>query len=663
MTTRRQMIALTLVLLWLLFVLGLYYAAHKPFTSSEVLRLFQAVGQLVCAVGLAALMGGLGRRCISISTLSPLERLALQTALGAGLLALATLVVGATLGASPWLLRAGGVLLLLVLRRDIWAWLKEWRALRPLWDSATRGGQVLAVGSGVLMVIALLFALAPPLKWDALVYHLLLPRVYLSEGRIGDVPWLLRSGLPQNGEMLYTWAMAWGGTEAATALGWALSVVALVGLLGWLSRVLDARAAWVGIGALLIGESVWHGTAWGYVDWLIVLYGTGTLIVLHAWCQHHDPRWLSLAGIMVGLGLGVKYTAGVLGVGALVVILVHTRRYGQSILAALMRLGLPAVMAILPWLLKNLILTANPVYPLFFPSGVVTPFRLRLLQYAPVFGHPIGDTLFIPLRATYLGIEGAEGYGADIGPLLVLLGGLAGLAWRQANPTQRSVFMVPAVLFVSGWAIWAVGGRLSGLLQQTRFYFGILPAWAGLAALGEWGTRTQVWLGVRVRRLVWTVLGVVMALGLFQAVMTALESRVVEVVSGRMRGEAYLTANMGSFGAAMQTLQTLPQGSQVLMLYEPRGFYCWPRCLPDESLDRWPLDWMAYGSPEVILRTWREMGFTHVLIYQAGVAFLRQDLHRPYPQSILEGLEQTLPLLILEQEWGAHALYRLPTPP
>jgi hypothetical protein len=657
------MIALTLVLLWLFVVLGLYYAAHKPFTPSEVLRLLQAVGQLACAVALATLMGGLGRRLFPLSTLSSLERLALQTALGAGFTALATLVIGATLGVTRWLLGLSGVVLLIVLRRDAWAWLKEWQALKPLWDSATRGGRVVAVGSGALILSALWFALAPPLEWDALVYHLLLPRVYLSEGRIGDVPWLLRSGLPQNGEMLYTWAMAWGGAEAATALGWVLSVIALAGLLGWLSRVLDARAAWVGIGALLIGQSVWQGMAWGYVDWLVMLYGIGTLIVLHAWCQHHDPNWLSLAGVMVGLGLGVKYTAGVLGVGALVVILIQARRNGQSVLAALMRFGLPAVIVVLPWLLKNFILTGNPFYPLFFPSGVVTPFRLRLLQYARVFGHPVWDTLFLPLRATYLGIEGAEGYSADIGPLLVLLGGLAGLAWRQANPTQRSVFMVPVVLFVSAWAVWAVGGRLSGLLQQTRFYFGILPAWAGLAALGEWGSRTQVWLGVRVRRLVWTVLGVVMALGLFQAVMTALESRVVEVVSGRMQGEDYLITNMGSFGAAMQALQTLPQGSRVLMLYEPRGFYCWPRCLPDESLDRWPVDWMAYGSPEAVLRTWHELGFTHVQVFQAGVAFLRQDPYRPYPQSIIEGLDQTLPLLIPEQDWGAHVLYRLPNQP
>ncbi|MDT8898909.1 glycosyltransferase family 39 protein [Thermanaerothrix sp. 4228-RoL] len=663
MPSRRQIMSLTLLLLWLSLSLGLYYAVHKPFTSSEGLRLLQAAGQLGCAVVLVALMGGLGRRLFPLSILSPLEQVALQAALGAGLLALATLVIGVTLGISPWLFRLSGVALLIVLRRDIWSWLGEWRALKPLWASATRAGQVLALSSGALMFIALMFALAPPLKWDALIYHLLLPRVYLSAGRIGDVPWILRSGLPQNGEMLYTWAMAWAGTEAATALGWVLSGVALVGLLGWLSRILDARAAWVGISALLIGQSVWQGMAWGYVDWLVLLYGVGTLIALHAWCQHRDPHWLSLAGVMVGLGLGVKYTAGVLGVGGMAVILIRARRHKQPILAAFVRFVLPAVIAVLPWLLKNLILTGNPVYPLLFSSGVVTSFRLRLLQHAQVFGHPVGDTLFLPVRATYLGLEGAEGYSADIGPLLLLLSGLAGLAWRQANPTQRLAFVVMAVLFVSGWAIWAVGGRISSLLQQTRFYFGILPAWAGLAAMGEWGSRTQVWLGVRVRRLVMTAIGVVLALGVYQAVIVTLDSRVVEAVTGRISNEAYLRTNLGSFGLAMQTLPTLPQGSRVLSLYEPRGFYCWPQCLPDESLDRWPLDWMAYSSPEAILRTWREMGFTHVLVYRAGVDFLRHDNNRPYPLSILDGLEQTLPLLILEQDWGAHALYRLPTQP
>lgn len=663
MPARRQSIALMLVLMWLLLGLGLYYAVHKPFALPEAMRLLQALWQLGCAVALVALMGGLGRHFFPANTVSPLERLALQTAIGSGFIALVTMGVGATLGLNRWLMGLSGLVLFIVLRRDIWVWLGEWRALKPLWATATRVGRFLAIGSGLLLLIAMLFALAPPLKWDALVYHLLLPRVYLAEGRIGDLTWLVRSGHPQNGEMLYTWAMAWGGAEAAPTLGWALSLVAVVGLLGWLGRVLDARAAWVGVGALLVGQSVWQATAWGYVDWLTLFYGVVFLIALDTWQTEHDPKWLGIAGLMVGLGFGVKYTAGLLGVSGGVVILVHAYRQGKSPWPALGRFWGASLLAGIPWLLKNYLLVGNPVYPLLFPSGVMTPFRLRLFQYGPPFGHPVLDTLLLPLRATYLGLEGAEGYGADIGPLLLVLSGLAALAWPLGSPAIWRVLATLGLTLVSGWLVWAVGGRLSGLLLQTRFYFCLLPAWAGLAALGEWSSRPLIWVGVRVRRLTMMVVGVVMALGLFQALSTALESRAFEVVSGRISETTYLTHHLGGFGEAMIAIRSLPEGSRVLMIYEPRGFYCWPRCLPDEIIDRWPVDWQTYGSPEAVLTAWRAAGFTHVLVNQAGVTFLRQEGTRPYSLAVLVGLERTLADLALVRDFGTHVLYRLPAQP
>ncbi|MCX8025062.1 MAG: hypothetical protein N3A60_07655, partial [Thermanaerothrix sp.] len=156
MPTRRPVIALTLVLLWLLFGLGLYYAGHKPFSPTEVMRVLPIVGRFGCALVLVALISGLGRRLFPLSTLSPLERLALQTALGGGFMALATLIIGATLGLSRWFLQLSGVVLLIVLRQEIWAWLKEWRALKLSWVSATWAGRAVAVSSGALIFMALL---------------------------------------------------------------------------------------------------------------------------------------------------------------------------------------------------------------------------------------------------------------------------------------------------------------------------------------------------------------------------------------------------------------------------------------------------------------------------------------------------------------------------
>src|SRR3990170_4171559 len=75
-------------------------------------------------------------------------------------------------------------------------------------------------------------ALAPPLAWDALVYHLELPRQYLSAGRIVFVESNLFVGFPQLAEMLYTWAMALRSGQTAAVLGWIVGLLALLGTAG-----------------------------------------------------------------------------------------------------------------------------------------------------------------------------------------------------------------------------------------------------------------------------------------------------------------------------------------------------------------------------------------------------------------------------------------------
>ena len=42
-----------------------------------------------------------------------------------------------------------------------------------------------------------------------------MPRAYLDAGRIGYLPWIVMTGMPQNTEMLHTWAVALGGSQAA----------------------------------------------------------------------------------------------------------------------------------------------------------------------------------------------------------------------------------------------------------------------------------------------------------------------------------------------------------------------------------------------------------------------------------------------------------------
>ena len=207
-------------LVWIIVILVEYYYIHKPISFSQASRLGSALLDLAAVAALSGLAGGVGRRFLPADKLAPLERFALQAALGWGLLGLFWLGVGLLKLYSSWLAWATVIVGWVFCWRHNLAWMGELRSLKLFWASRGRLDRAMALGSVILIAGQLLFALAPPLKWDALVYHLDLPRIYLAEGQFTMVESNPYWGNPQLGEMLYSWSMALRGWETAVVLGW-----------------------------------------------------------------------------------------------------------------------------------------------------------------------------------------------------------------------------------------------------------------------------------------------------------------------------------------------------------------------------------------------------------------------------------------------------------
>jgi hypothetical protein len=243
MRSRPSFLIAALALFWLVVVLVLYYAGHKPGEPEQLLALGVAAWRILVATGLTALAGGLGARIFHGDGEHGLTRLAIQAGLGFGLLGLGVLAVGTTLGLPVWLPWAALVLLGILLRRSIGDWLRGWRGLAELWRESGPFERTLAGMIGLIFLAELILALAPPIRFDSLVYHLALPNAYLHDGRVSYLPWIVMSGMPQTAELLYTWAIALGGNEAAAGLAWMFGLLAVCGLLGCLRRAFDPRAA------------------------------------------------------------------------------------------------------------------------------------------------------------------------------------------------------------------------------------------------------------------------------------------------------------------------------------------------------------------------------------------------------------------------------------
>jgi hypothetical protein len=590
-----------------------------------------------------------------------LPEMVIQCCLGCGILGIVILVWGTIIGIASWLSWAGLILLGLLLWKDILQWWGSLGQLKKVFQDSPIAGRVLALSLSVILLATFVVALAPPVKFDALVYHLAFPKYYRDIGRIVYTPWNMFWGMPQSGEMLYTWAISAAGLQAGVLLGWMLGVLAVLGLIGALTIQLGALPAWVGVVALTAGFTFSTSIAWGYVDWIATAFGFCVFWMLIRWVETGHIRDIILAGSFAGFCLGTKYTAGIILLAGIAVILVENRHgYGGSrkLLTDLLGFLTPAVLLSSPWWIRNWLATGNPFYPFFFPSGDMDAFRQQFYNIAP-WGD-WRDIIFLPVMATITGAEGAPGYNASAGPLLLALGGCGILGWFWMEHSERTVLRIAIVMSGVCGLVWIVASRYSGYLIQTRLYTAASPIIAYLAGVGFKELTKIKFAGIRLGRVVTALVLLVYGLSVFEIVTDSVKSGAWASTLASGTSEEYLEKNLGAYTIAMQEVNRLPAGSRVLMLWEPRSLYCLPICIPDEILDRWKHDRFESHDSKTILASWQTSGFTHVLLNKSGMDFIQKHDTRYIDEDWveLEELIQNLPTPIVNLG-DAYLLYSL----
>ena len=520
-----------------------------------------------------------------------------------------------------WLAMAS---LLAVLYETALEWLRNiGRSLRVIFgpepDVFTRW---LRNGSAFLLLLALLLAMAPPTQWDALTYHLAGPRLYLQADGIISYPQNHFLGFPQGVEMLYLWLMILARPQAAALLHWCFGAAMLMLVLGFSQRLGRPSAGWIAGGTLLVSETLWEEFSWPYNDLALMAYMTAALVVVWIWNRkRHQYSPLVLAGILVGLALGTKYTAAGVAVGLGVLVLWLSRRDGLS---RITRVGLvltvPALLVFAPWLVKNAILDGNPFSPFVWGTSAFDSFD-QWYYLRPGTGLSMLSLLFAPLQGTIIGSDRVAPYGASSGVLMLSLLPVAALGWRQRSDSERSIVNSLLIFSLPPYLIWLAGLATSWYLIQMRLLFPIFPALALVGGFGLAGLR-GINLRPNVGRLLRPLVIAILAVAVFNASWEFVRTDPLRVVFGIQSEEDYLAQAMGVDYLAMQQVNALPQDAKVLFLWEPRTFYCEHICIADSLINQWWHDRQLESDPHKIAEQWREQGVTHILIRDLGMNFL-----------------------------------------
>ncbi len=625
-----------------------YFWAHKPLDPALIFTLGGAVLDGFTAVVVVSLAGGLGRRIISLrlsyDSLSRPEQVALESLLGLGILSWIVLLlgmIGLYKGLIFWImLLVVGIFTL----RSTFGWIRDGvaifrRALRP----ETGWMRFLMLISGVMLLMALLVALAPPTGFDALNYHLVGPQRYLAIGKITAYSDNHFMGFPQGAEILYGLAMGLFGRETAAApLHFAFGLLGLLAVAGLVRRHADKVAAWLAVTLLVSGLSMWLLFGSAYIDLAVMAYCAAAFVVVVQWRNqnpHPDGRdvsrpykdeqryWLIVAGVMVGLAIGVKYTAGAFLLALLVYLLWNAPR--QFIRNALI-IGLVALAAYIPWAIKGALLYQNPVYPYFFNGLNWDAGRSNTFSTAGMGLLSTGNgwqLIVMPFAATIFGVEKTPGFSFTVSPWLLTAPFLLLLGWKWLDEQGQVLARDCGLLGLPLLLFWMGMGAVTDIGVQTRLMMMAMPVSAVAAALGfhsigRW-PRKPLDMGFVARALI----ALTLIFATLDVVRYTVKSKVVPYLLAEFSADDYRTENLGVYNVDMKRLAELPEGSTVRLMFEPRTYLCPSNvfCMGDMLFDYWARPLQGGASPDDVFKAWKEAGDDYLLVFNVGYDFNAKD--------------------------------------
>jgi len=452
------------------------------------LHLLEATGINALLVTVLTLLVALRLGQILLARLAPCELRVtpevslLSLGLGLGAMSLLTLALGvAGLFYRPLfqlLLLAGVVASAPRLTRDLVSWLQENRGVeRPSRTWVFYPAAALLIG---IVLICLVAALAPETGFDALNYHLGIPRLYMANHGVVETSNLAVFSYPLGVDMLFLFAWLVHSPVAAKLVHFAFGLLTAAGCWVFLKR-LGAPHGGVLAALLFLGSPVvMYLSHSAYIDLGLAFFSLLALIALFRWLETGLSHWSVLAGIYAGLSLSAKYTGfTTFLVGAA---LMAWTLFGSSRRKArrsdLVLYGIAAFLVFSPWLVKNLIQTGNPVSPLFadlIPTRAIGGAEYNQAVQLIRSWHGYAGTLFDWISVPWLQTFRPDVFhGSPGAAYLVLLPVALVIGWRDRR------LRILAGCIAVGYVFLVVG------TLTTRFFVLLFPWISVLVAAGIW---------------------------------------------------------------------------------------------------------------------------------------------------------------------------------
>lgn len=305
----------------------------------------------------------------------------------------------------------------------------------------------------VLAFVNLIGVMVPEYSFDALWYHLSLPKIFLEEGRIFAVTEgiFYYSVMPKLGEMLFTPFVAFNLEVFAKLTQWIFGILTSFVIYKIARRYFDEKKSFFAVlvfyGSLVVA---WESTV-AYVDLIRAFFEVMALWGFLIWSKTKDRKIFIESSIFIGLAISTKlFALGTIPIFVLFIFLAEKDRL--KALKDSIFMGLIALVSASPWFIISFLETRNPIFPIFSHSYSEVSFI----------------SLFFPQNVA-LDIYNLFLKSSDpISPLFIIFLPLLIFTFRKFSREQKLV----AIYFLSSLLIWYFIPRLGG----GRFILPYLPA-------------------------------------------------------------------------------------------------------------------------------------------------------------------------------------------
>jgi len=337
------------------------------------------------------------------------------------------------------------------------------------------------------LLINLVGVLGPEISFDALWYHLTIPKIFLSQHTVFHIPGnlLYYSDMPKNMEMIYIAAISLGTETLAKLVHFifGILIVLVVYRIGkkYLGIKYALLACLIFVSNLVFG---WESIT-AYIDLGRTFFEIIALYFILAWAKTKDVKNIYKSSIMVGFAIATKLIALAsipifLGI-ILFVCLITNPASKKSLVKYLFIFTFISFLIPMPWFIFSFINTGDPFYPflsfLKLSSGNIFSLQYFIASFKELFVYsqdPINPIYIIVLPLIFVGFIKFK----TPSKIIVIYCFLSLFFWYFTPKLGGGRFILPylpAFSILAAYAIKEIKGRFLGrYLIILVFIFSLL---------------------------------------------------------------------------------------------------------------------------------------------------------------------------------------------